>query len=676
MKKNIFLILSIFLFALDIYSQIDTISIGGQSSSLLKKSDLIPFNGKYDYSWSTAIYTKEQLVGLESEITQIGFYISNNTNYLMRNQKIYARLTSSSTPDNSNFPDLSSFTLVYSGDILYTNAGWKYIIFNTPLIYESGQNVEFLFENRDGNNKDNSLNGNQSINNNPRFGYLETNTVKGNRDYKDKMFPQSCYMCESVQKVPIIKIPFNPCKSFPAGNVSVSASGICSGSSLSLYHSINNPNSTGYNTIEWYVSTDQTNWTLVSSNSTDVLLNQSSYNTQPLFNLTQTNITYFYKARIIRYNNSESVPYCEKTTSPVSVTVYPKINVLISMNGISIPQCFSPTINLTTDNLAATSYSWNLLGSTNNPISTNQNLQFDNTSLAGFYQLVIKDINGCTAESNTIQIYELPNVSILATKEYLCSNTESSILTANVIGGGGNYVFSWQDISNNVISGATTNQITISTSGTYYVTVIDGNMCANSVSMKIKSSSLTANAGADAQLGLSNTLGGNPVASGGTGNYSYLWSPNQYFELGSNNTLANPTVVLTGSATYTLTVLDLESNCSAIDEINLYEAPAEALNNTYANLTRHLDAGYYSMKNKKLYFTIDGEYKTSNLIFKIYNEKHILQTVTSTPPLIMKNGDNRFELDLSGLTLANDVFYCLEVINEKKEKFYLKFKND
>jgi hypothetical protein len=76
---------------------------------------------------------------------------------------------------------------------------------------------------------------------------------------------------------------------------------------------------------------------------------------------------------------------------------------------------------------------------------------------------------------------------------------------------------------------------------------------------------LTANAGSDVTIdvGLSLTLGGTPVATGGTGSLTYYWDPPYHIE---QATLPNPLATPPGNVTYTLMVAD-ERGCYATDEI-------------------------------------------------------------------------------------------------------------
>ncbi|MBA4241926.1 MAG: hypothetical protein C0448_14465 [Sphingobacteriaceae bacterium] len=105
----------------------------------------------------------------------------------------------------------------------------------------------------------------------------------------------------------------------------------------------------------------------------------------------------------------------------------------------------------------------------------------------------------------------------------------------------------------------------------------------------------------------------------------------------------------------------------------------------YTMLHKKLDGGYHLLYDQKLMFKYDEEYKDVDgiLNFNIYNSQNIVVCKTSsmiTPPSVVY-GDNRYSIDLSntsnyvsGQTMPNNNFYVLEVINEKNEKWYLRFK--
>ncbi len=73
----------------------------------------------------------------------------------------------------------------------------------------------------------------------------------------------------------------------------------------------------------------------------------------------------------------------------------------------------------------------------------------------------------------------------------------------------------------------------------------------------------TADAGTDRTIceGDMTTLGGSPSASGGSGNFTYLWMPS----FGLNDaTIANPIANPTTTRTYTLNVTDVNSGCAPV----------------------------------------------------------------------------------------------------------------
>lgn len=118
-------------------------------------------------------------------------------------------------------------------------------------------------------------------------------------------------------------------------------------------------------------------------------------------------------------------------------------------------------------------------------------------------------------------------------------------------------------------------------------------------------------------------------------------------------------------------------------------ANAKKANNTvYATLRKKLDGGYFQITNAQLYFRYDEEYNDTDgkLTFNVYDDNHTKitsNTIISPTSLIpaIAYGDNRCHLNMFGCYVLNgggfltDGFYILEVINEKNEKWYLRFQN-
>ncbi len=119
-------------------------------------------------------------------------------------------------------------------------------------------------------------------------------------------------------------------------------------------------------------------------------------------------------------------------------------------------------------------------------------------------------------------------------------------------------------------TGDTSQSITVGSTGTYDVTVTDGNGCSGSSNSPVaiaQYAAPVAHAGADtsSSCGLAPMIGGAPAASGGTGPFTYAWSPTNGL---SNFAAPNPTANPGSSTTYTLQVTDA-NGCTATDSMFL-----------------------------------------------------------------------------------------------------------
>ncbi len=97
----------------------------------------------------------------------------------------------------------------------------------------------------------------------------------------------------------------------------------------------------------------------------------------------------------------------------------------------------------------------------------------------------------------------------------------------------------------------------------------------------------------------------------------------------------------------------------------------------FTTLKRKLDGTFYHVYNDKIYFRFDERYATGNLNCRILNEKRqeIKPEMESTESHLSNQksaGYNQFILDLLPFNLEKG-FYILECLDEKSEKFLLKF---
>jgi len=160
----------------------------------------------------------------------------------------------------------------------------------------------------------------------------------------------------------------------------------------------------------------------------------------------------------------------------------------------------------------------------------------------GSYSVNVTDANGCVANiTATVAATDGPDISLVSSSDVSCFGLSDGAAQVDASGGSGGYVFQWQPGG---LNGA--NQSNLS-AGSYTVTVTDSDGCPASLVVEINSPD-------EIQLNLSSTASSctvddgtlSAVASGGDGNFSYLWS----------NGATTASVNDVGPGVYTLTVTD------------------------------------------------------------------------------------------------------------------------
>jgi gliding motility-associated-like protein len=146
---------------------------------------------------------------------------------------------------------------------------------------------------------------------------------------------------------------------------------------------------------------------------------------------------------------------------------------------------------------------------------------------AGVYSLTATDRNGCTSSVSASVTLSSPstalNASLSTQNNVNCFGQTTGAATINVSGGTGSYNFNWSN-------GATSQNISGLSTGTYTVTISDQNGCTLSptVSVNISGPSGPINASISGQTNVLCFAQSNgtatAIAIGGSGAYNYTWS--------------------------------------------------------------------------------------------------------------------------------------------------------
>ncbi|MBK9638032.1 MAG: SprB repeat-containing protein [Bacteroidetes bacterium] len=160
---------------------------------------------------------------------------------------------------------------------------------------------------------------------------------------------------------------------------------------------------------------------------------------------------------------------------------------------------------------------------------------------AASYTVTVTDGNGCTRQSvGIVTSGSLPTINSSVVDSVTCNGGSDGEITITVTGGVPTYSFLWSN-------GATTQNISSLSIGTYSVTVTDQNTCTTSGTFTVNEPTLlqASFTNVNATCGLAN--GSSQVnPTGGISGYSYLWS--------NGNTTNAITAIAIG--TYTVTVTD------------------------------------------------------------------------------------------------------------------------
>jgi len=244
---------------------------------------------------------------------------------------------------------------------------------------------------------------------------------------------------------------------------------------------------------------------------------------------------------------------CQYISNTINVTFNPPVPTTISASG-AISFCEGGSVVLSADSVY-TAYLWSNAANSNSITVT----QSGNFTMSG------TNVNGCQYASNSITVTENPNpvLNLVNSNDESCFGAGDGVIAVNATTGTTPYSYVWNTSPQQLTSTASN----LST-GSYDVTVYDGNQCADTATYSIATPAvLTLNVNTITNASCYQTTDGSITIdiTGGTTPYGYSWSD------GSNNaSLQN-----VGAGNFDVTVADA-NNCSVTSSFVITE-PAQII---------------------------------------------------------------------------------------------------
>lgn len=237
-----------------------------------------------------------------------------------------------------------------------------------------------------------------------------------------------------------------------------------------------------------------------------------------------------------------------------NIPVQQPLNALTSTFTYTDVKCYSgnnASINLTVSGGAPLySYLW----------SNGQTTQDLNNLYAGNYTVTITDGNLCKSINNITITQPSEIISSIIKTDVTCFGLLNGLVDLSVNGGTLPYSYSWN-------YGQTTQDLNNISAGTYIVTITDANSCRDYNSVVVSQPSILSSSVISTQVKCKNDSTGriDLVVTGGTVNYTYIWSNGATTEDLSN----------LFAGVYSVTISD-SKNCKAYNQVTIQE-PATAI---------------------------------------------------------------------------------------------------
>ncbi len=302
-------------------------------------------------------------------------------------------------------------------------------------------------------------------------------------------------------------------------------------------------------------------------------------------------------------NGGTTSTISQLSSGSYSVVVTDAHGCSISLENLVISQPAAP-LSVSTGSLTAVScnggsngsISLNVSGGTagytylwNNGATTSQISSLS----AGVYTATVTDALGCSAVSSAIALAQPAtalNTSVAGLAQVSCNNGSNAWINLNVSGGTPPYAFIWSN-------GASTQNISGITAGSYTVTVTDANGCTTLNSSISVSQPLAPLNASTVSASPASCYGGNNgsitlLVSGGTSPYSFAWNSGEVSQNISN----------LSSGSYTVSISDANGCTTSLPAIVIAQ-PAAPLNPAVVSVNH---AGCFGFSNGSVSLSVSG----------------------------------------------------------------------
>ncbi|MBK7428486.1 MAG: gliding motility-associated C-terminal domain-containing protein [Saprospiraceae bacterium] len=184
---------------------------------------------------------------------------------------------------------------------------------------------------------------------------------------------------------------------------------------------------------------------------------------------------------------------------------------------------------------------------------------------AGTYQITVTDQDGCTA-SSAVVLTDPAGINLTCTPTAITSGNQDGMILLTFNGGQAPYSLNYTGpLSGNIMSAGSPYNLTNLPAGTYSVIITDANGCTQSCQSTVLDPDCNVTADIDIvqNIRCAGDMDGALFVDveGGSGNYTYSWTP------ATLPAVENPLSL--GTGTYTVTVNDVDLNCAVVASVTL-----------------------------------------------------------------------------------------------------------